>query len=261
MKVVLSLIVSMYTVAAFAGDNSICNADVGIALLEGTGYAMTNDQNGQEKILDASKIISNKTVGNTQTIVTKVNGFNGKDMTMTVVIEKSNGQITSVKTNTANSYGYKGLEHNFSADKSGDCRIDQQSIRVSKDGHDKGLVIYDRQFCDKLTPFLRQMGTNNVGLCSNVMLVAQGAFEERQKNLKKENKDMTGIHGDIANSQGVLNLAAAIQSCGLPNMYKAMNSNYANTGGYGYGFMSTGAGLGGGYMTTTPPAKSSNGTK
>jgi|GEM_PF-5604449 len=267
MKLVISLMALSFSAMAFAGDNSICNADASGIVIMGSAYAVTIDQSGHEKILDPSKIVSNTTSGNTQTIVTKSKDYNGKDVQMTVILQKENGLVTSVKTvyngfkvgNTE----YKGVEHNFSVDKSGDCQIDQQSMRISKQGKETGLVSYDRQFCEKLAPYMKQMGTSNVGLCSGVMLAAQNAFEARQGQLKKENKDMSTIHyggSEITNGNGVMNLAVAIQSCGVPDVYKQMLQNpYMHAG---MGMMGGGLMAGGGYYynypssqpTTTVPA-------
>ena len=120
------------------------------------------------------------------------------------------------------------------------CEL-EQTLGIETDSLNKKIdkkVYYDKKFCDNLAPFIKKMGTQNLGDCGSLIGAAQSAFNTRNQELGSEGKSFKEFNffgattGSGPNVSSTFNLGMAIQTCAL-----GQSSLYG--GGYGMGYPTT----------------------
>lgn len=152
----------------------------------------------------------------------------------------------------------KSIDTNFvySGD---DCALDQKigvELENEKSKEEK-KVYFDKKFCDKLAPLVKQMGSQNAAQCAGLISSAQMAFNSRNEELVKEGKAFKQIsyfgQSESRNKDltSVFEIGSSIQACAMSDftLYGyGMGSGYP---GFGYGTLGGGFGNAYGDQTNT----------
>ncbi|MEK2647256.1 hypothetical protein [Bdellovibrio sp. BCCA] len=253
------------------------------------GAAISFDPNGTTQIARPENIVSRENKNGVETITYKTRQvkmgavwkpgqpFEYETVQKTVTIKRENGKIVSVNKDMdipgqikmRKQWEKNGFKGNFPYTKSmettfahngSDCEINQTLSYQMADEKAKveGKVMYDKEFCDKLAPIVKRMGSQNASQCVGLISSAQMTFEQRNKELKKDNKSFAILdwpgkkHADpMAN----LDVGMFIQSCAMADM------NGMGPWGMPGGLMASGGMMGmmvsgGGMMGNSPESSS-----
>lgn len=238
--------------------------DLSMLGVDPDGVSLYFDENGATNVLRPENIVSRSNKDGVETIVykarqMKVDGnASGREIEFetvnrTLTIKREGGKIVSVKKDTdlksqvelqklfAKS-GYKmpitkGYEMSFSHN-GADCEVSQSLIYEMENEKAKAeaKVNYDRTFCKKLDPIIKQIGSQNASQCVGLIGQAQMAFEQRAQELGREGKKFKVQDWNVGNRGGnQMDIAMMITSCTMMDGF--------GMGGYGM----PGYGMPGGY--------------
>ncbi|MGZ3773980.1 MAG: hypothetical protein ACXVCY_04925 [Pseudobdellovibrionaceae bacterium] len=238
------------------------------------GVAFNFDEKGKTNVLKPENIVSQNTKDGVETIVYKVRQqkfspdwklgtpmeYETVQRVVTVKRNKS-GQIISVNKDVdlnpqlqlrkmISGGGMKAaplmksIETTFSHNGK-ECDINQNIVYEMENEAAKveAKVNYDKAFCKKLEPLVRQLGQQNATQCVGLINQAKFAYDERAKELAKEGKKfkaddfVTDKKSSKLNMMSNMDMGMMISSC----------ATYGGYFGYGMGMFGGPFGLSGGY--------------
>lgn len=183
------------------------------------GTSITFDEKGATQISRPENIVSRSNKDGVETITyktrqIKMDGtwkpgqpYEYETVQRTITIKRDNGKIVSVnkdmdlasqvrmrklweKNGFKGNYPFtKSMETTFSHNGS-NCDINQTLTyeMANENAKVEGKVVYDKQFCDKLAPMVKRMGSQNASQCVGLIAQAQFAFDQRNKELQKDGR-------------------------------------------------------------------------
>lgn len=244
---------------------------------EGPAFSVGAD--GKTIVHDSQRVVSRTTSDGIETIVYKVKEprfVDGKQVfetvRKTVRIKRDGGKVVEVandydiksqlrmredlaKSELAKSYKVKPFPLMKSAESkfihNGDsCETQQSAYFQMQDEKSpvEGKVTFDKKFCDEIKPMISRMGTQNASQCGNLIAMAQGTFEKRNKELSKENKELFPIGSpygwagsEKTSAGGSINLGMMVSMCATASDM----ANGVNPWGMGMGMYGNMTGVGG----------------
>ncbi|WP_291516582.1 hypothetical protein [Bdellovibrio sp. ArHS] len=272
-----------------AANGTVQDATYG---MDPDGASLFFDANGATQILRPENIVSRSNKEGLETIVYKTKQIkmiagSGKPEFETVQrvihVKRQDGKIISVKKefdlteqrkmrDLAKKSGWnypvtKAAETSFERNGS-DCDIKQSLMyQMPDDTKVEAKVTYDKDFCAKIEPMMKQIGSQNASQCVGLISSAQMAFEQRKKELAKEGKSFVTFEWEGKPKQeigGSMDVSGFITACAMggqmvPGMGVSFGMGMMVSGGSMMG--QAGAMMTGGPSIPAPKEKKSNGTK
>ena len=233
------------------------------------GAALYFDQDGKTVILDKARVVSKTEDAGVETIRYKAkqakwdgkpNSFETVEKTL-VVARDSEGRLKNItkvfdlapqievqKMYAGKDYMgeamplIKSLDNSFSYN--GDECFLLQSVGIelkNEKAKPEKKVYFDKKFCDSVGYTMKQMGYQNVSMCSGLISQANMAFENRNKELSAEGKSLKEYNyfnqkpGEL-NYSNIFNVSMAIQTCAISEgMLLGGGMGMGVPNGFGYG--------------------------
>ncbi|WP_413569112.1 hypothetical protein ACLWBD_17430 [Bdellovibrio sp. HCB117] len=292
------------TAVGYFGDKCVMAANGAVQDftygMDADGASLYFDANGATQVLRPENVVSRSNKDGVETIVYKTKQMKmgtgmGKPEFETVQrvihVKRQDGKIVSVnkefditeqkkyreeaKKNGWNLPITKATETAFER-KGSECDIKQSLMyQMPDDKKVEAKVTYDKDFCSKIEPMMKQIGSQNASQCVGLIASAQMAFDQRKKELAKEGKSFATFEWAGKPKQeigGNMDVSGFITACAMGGqMYPGMGIYGGGMGmmigGGGTGAMmgATGGMNAGGMMgnpaSPAPKEKKSSGTK